>query len=175
MKITTVFIQSVLLINIGIRTLFSIVFIKAAIPTIIKPHRIPNHVSQAIIAGMLQTSCHTYGIISNNPNIRANDNLFGMLIPNNSKIHSDKYKVTAIYNANNNLDLSQIHNFLYIFSNFMYMYLYFFSPHKLAINFITDIFSIENNTESVTTIKVFVRNVANPVTNVTAKLPRVWA
>jgi hypothetical protein len=55
------------------------------------------------------------------------------------------------------------------------MYLYFFSPHKLAINFITDIFSTENNTERVITIKALLKKEANQVTKFTAKLPNVCA
>ena len=90
-------------------------------------------------------------------------------MPNSSRIQSDAYKATAINKDKNNLDLSQIQSCLYIFSNLTYMYLYFFSHHKLAINLITDFFSIENSTDNVIRISQFVRAVANHVTKFTAK------
>lgn len=107
-NITTVFIPRVLLISSGIRTLFSTRLITVAIPATITHHHIPNHVKPAITAGMLPIIGPIYGIISNNHNIKANDNLFGILIPKSSKTQSDMYNVVAIYNESNNLDLSQI-------------------------------------------------------------------
>jgi len=82
--------------------------INPAISQIITHHQIPNHVNHAITAGILPTIGPIYGTISNNHNISANDSLFGILIPKSSKIQSETYKATAIYNESNNLDLSQI-------------------------------------------------------------------